>query len=140
MDQSPDALPAGVQPVDGIVHVPSHRTVEDTVAEISATIEGTGAKIFATIDQAAEAREIGLGLRPTWLIVFGNPAGGTPIMEAAPSAALDLPLKVLVWQAEDGRTWVTCLSGEWLRARYGLADQFAAALSTPEGLARRVSS
>ncbi len=140
MAQSPDALPAGVKPVDGVVHRPSHRSVEITVADLSAAIEGAGAKIFASIDQAAEAKEAGLELRPTCLIVFGNARAGTPIMEVAPPAALDLPLKLLVWQAEDGKTWITYLSAEWLCTRYGIPENFAAVLSAPENLARRVSS
>ena len=78
-------------------------------------------------------------LRPTHLIVFGNPRAGTPIMEVAPPAALDLPLKLLVWEARDGQTWITCLSGEWLRVRYGIPEGLAGVLSAPEHLARRVA-
>ena len=140
MAQSPDVLPAGVELVDGVVHQPSHRSVDQTVADLAAAVEGAGAKIFATIDQAAEAKEAGLELRPTCLIVFGDPRVGTPIMEVAPPAAIDLPLKVLVWQAEDGQTWMTYLSGEWLCARFGIPENVAAVLSAPEHLVRRVSS
>ena len=140
MTQSPDVLPAGVEPVDGVVHYRSNRSVEHTVADLSAAIQGAGAKIFAAIDQAAEAKAGGLELRPTRLIVFGNPRAGTSIMQVAPPAALDLPLKLLVWEAKDGQTWITCLSGEWLRVRYGVPEDFAAVLSAPENLARRVTS
>ena len=140
MTQPPgDVLPAGVEPVDGVVHFRSNRSIEDTVADLSAAIEGTGAKIFVAIDQAAEAKAGGLELRPTHLIVFGNPRAGTPIMEVAPPAALDLPLKLLVWEAQDGQTWITCLSGEWLRVRHGIPEGLAAVLSAPENLARRVT-
>ena len=139
MTQSPDALPAGAEPVDGVVHYRSTRSVEHTVADLSAAIEGAGAKIFAVIDQAAEAKAGGLDLRPTCLIVFGNPRAGTPIMEVAPPAALELPLRLLVWEAKDGQTWVTCLSGEWLGVRYGIPEGLAAVLSAPENLARRVT-
>ena len=140
MTQSSDVLPAGVEPVDGIAHYRSNRIVEHTVADLSAAIERAGAKIFAVVDQAAEAKASGTGLRPTSLILFGNPRAGTPIMEVAPAAALDLPLKLLVWEAEDGQTWVTCLSGDWLRVRYGVPEDLAAALSAPENLARRVTA
>jgi uncharacterized protein (DUF302 family) len=140
MAKSPgDVLPAGVEAVDGVVHLRANRSIEDTVAELSAAIEGTGAKIFAAIDQAAEANASGLVLRPTHLIVFGNPRAGAPIMEVAPPAALDLPLKLLVWEARDGQTWITCLSGEWLRVRYGIPEGLAGVLSAPEHLARRVA-
>jgi len=136
-----DALtPFGAGPVEGIVHYLSERNVQDTVAALSLTIEGAGAKIFADIDQAAEAKQAGLELRPTRLIVFGNPRAGTALMQAVPLAALDLPLKLLVWQADDGRTWVTCLSGEWLRARYGIPENFAGVLGTAEHLASRAIS
>ncbi|HTV12233.1 MAG TPA: DUF302 domain-containing protein [Acidimicrobiales bacterium] len=140
MTQSPDVLPAGVDPVEGIVHYRSNRSVEHTAADLSAAIKGAGAKIFAAIDQAAEAAAGGLELRPTRLIVFGNPRLGTSVMEVAPLAALDLPLKLLVWEAKDGHTWVTCLSGEWLRVRYGVPEDLAAVLAAPENLARRVTS
>jgi uncharacterized protein (DUF302 family) len=140
MTASPDGLPAGVEPVDGVVHYRSPRRVEQTVSDLAAAIEAAGAKIFATIDQAAEAREVGLELRPTSLIVFGNPRAGTPIMEAAPPVALDLPLKLLVWQAADGQTWITCLSGEWLAARFGITGPLAPGLAAPENLARHIIS
>jgi uncharacterized protein (DUF302 family) len=139
MAHSPGQLPAGVETVDGVVHYRSDRTVDDTVTDLSAAIEGAGAKIFAASDQAAEATAGGLELRPTRLILFGNPRAGTPIMQAAPAAALDLPLKLLVWQADDGQTWITCFSGEWLRARFGIDERFAPVLTTPENLAHRLT-
>lgn len=137
MAGSPDVLPSGVGNVDGVVHQRGPLSVEDTVTELLGAIEGAGAKVFAVIDQAAEAKQVGLELRPTRLIIFGNPQAGTGIMDLAPAAALDLPLRLLVWQAEDGQTWITCLSGEWLRNRYGIPDSFAVMLSAPEKLARR---
>lgn len=140
MTQSPGVLPAGVEAADGVAHYRSNHSVEDTVADLSVAIEGAGAKIFTVIDQAAEAQAAGLELRPTRLIVFGNPRVGTSIMAVAPPAALDLPLKLLVWEAKDGQTWITCLSGEWLRARYAIPEDFAGVLSAPEHLARRVTS
>ena len=140
MAPSSDLVPAGVEPIDGVLHHLSERSVEDTVVALSLAIEETGAKIFVAIDQAAEAEEAALELRPTRLIVFGNPRAGTSVMGAVPPAALDLPLKLLVWQAEDGQTWVTCVSGEWLCARYGIPQELGPVLSAPENLARRVSS
>ena len=85
-------------------------------------------KVFAVIDQAEEARQAGLHLRPTTLVVFGNPVGGTPVMDAVPLAALDLPLKVLVWADENG-TQVSYLSPTALGTRYGLSPDLAAKLA-----------
>ena len=81
----------------GIVTKDSPRTIDDTVSKLTALIQARGMKLFAVIDQAAEARHVDLELRPTVLVVFGDPTAGTAVMEAEPLAALDLPLKVLVW-------------------------------------------
>ena len=79
----------------------SHQSVPDTVAKLTAMISAKGMKLFAVIDQAAEARQVGLALRETTLVLFGSPKAGTPVMVASPLSALDLPLKVLVWADED---------------------------------------
>ena len=76
--------------------------MDDTVARLLSLLESKGMTVFAVIDQQAAARQVGLDLRPTTLVLFGNPAGGTPVMEAVPLSALDLPLKVLVWDDGDG--------------------------------------
>ena len=135
-----DSLPSGAELVDGVVHWASDRSVEDTVAQLSDAIGKAGAKVFNVIDQAAEAKPAGLELRPTVLILFGSPRAGTPIMEGWPVAALDLPLRLLVWRAEDERTWISCLSGEWLAARYGVSGELVGVLSTPEKLARKITA
>jgi uncharacterized protein (DUF302 family) len=87
-----------------------------------------GMKVFAVIDQSAEAREVGLQLRETTLVIFGNPAAGTPVMDAAPLVALDLPLKILVW-ADGSRTNVTYYSPAAIAARHGLDAELAAKLA-----------
>ena len=106
----------------------SHRSVADTVSALTGMISAKGMKLFAVIDQSAEARDAGLSLRETTLVIFGSPAAGTPVMAAAPLAALDLPLKVLVW-ADDGQTKVTYYDPASLAARYhldaGLAGNLA---------------
>jgi uncharacterized protein (DUF302 family) len=106
----------------------SHRSVADTVSALTAMISAKGMKLFAVIDQSAEARDAGLSLRETTLVIFGSPAAGTPVMAAAPLAALDLPLKVLVW-ADEGQTKVTYYDPASLAARYhldaGLAGNLA---------------
>ncbi|TVZ06905.1 DUF302 domain-containing protein [Trebonia kvetii] len=106
----------------------SPRTVADTVSRLTGMLAAKGMRVFAVIDQSAEAREAGLKLRETTLVLFGNPAAGTPVMDAAPLAALDLPLKVLIW-ADGSRTNVTYYSPAAIAARYGLSAELAARLS-----------
>jgi uncharacterized protein (DUF302 family) len=106
----------------------SRRSVADTVSALTGMIDAKGMKIFAVIDQAAEARQVGLSLGETTLVIFGSPAAGTPVMAAAPLAALDLPLKVLVW-ADDGQTKVSYYSPVALAARYHLPADLAGNLA-----------
>jgi uncharacterized protein (DUF302 family) len=91
-------------------------------------VQGKGIKVFAVIDHSGEAERVGLQLRDTKLIVFGSPKAGTPVMVAAPLAALDLPIKILVWD-DDGRTRVSYTAPDTLAARYELGDDLAAALA-----------
>jgi uncharacterized protein (DUF302 family) len=104
----------------GTVTKISPRPVADTVARFTGLLSAKGVKLFAVIDQSAEARQAGLRLRDTTLVIFGNPAAGTPVMDAAPLAALDLPLKVLVWD-DAGQTKVTYYAPAALAARYRLS-------------------
>ena len=112
----------------GIVTKPSPRSVEVTVARLTALLRDKGMKLFAVVDQTAEAHRVGLELRPTTLVVFGNPTAGTAVMDAAPLAALDLPLKVVVW-ADGGGTMVSYVSPDTLAGRYALPSDVAAGLA-----------
>ena len=125
--------PAGTTPVDGIVNTRSPLPLEGTVERLTQLINGAGATLFGVIDQSCEAEQAGLTLRPTRLMIFGNPAAGTPVMAATPLAALDLPLKILVWD-EDGQTRVSYTAPSELAARYGLSDELAARLAGIDGL------
>jgi uncharacterized protein (DUF302 family) len=106
----------------------SPRSVAATVSRLTGIVSAKGLKVFAVIDQSDQAREAGLRLRETTLVIFGNPAAGTPVMEAAPLAALDLPLKILIW-ADGSRTNVTYYSPAAITARYGLSAELAANLA-----------
>jgi uncharacterized protein (DUF302 family) len=110
--------------VEGLVTKPSPRSVADTVARFTHLLASKGVKVFAVIDQAVEARAVGLELRETVLVVFGSPEAGTPVMVASPLAAVDLPLKVLVWADEDG-TKVSYVAPAWLAARHQLSEELA---------------
>ena len=105
----------------------SPRPVDETVARLLEMLKSKGLKLFAVIDQAAEARAVGLELRETTLVVFGNPLAGTPVMVASPLSALDLPLKILVWASEDSGTQVSYTDPAVLAERYGLGPDLAAA-------------
>jgi uncharacterized protein (DUF302 family) len=118
----------------GVVTKESPRPFDDTVARLLDLLGSKGLKVFAVIDQQAEARGVGLDLRPTTLVVFGNPAAGTGVMAAAPLAALDLPLKILVW-ADPGRgTLVSYSAPAAIAARNGLGAELEEALEPIDGL------
>ena len=103
----------------GVVTKLSPRTVADTTARLTGILSAKDVKLFTVIDQSAEARQVGLELRDTTLVIFGNPAAGTPVMAASPMAALDLPLKVLVWD-DGGQTKVSYYAPAEIAARHGL--------------------
>jgi uncharacterized protein (DUF302 family) len=117
----------------GIVTKLSPLPVAGTVAKLTGIINAKGVKLFAVIDQSAEARQAGLSLRDTTLVIFGSPAAGTPVMAASPLAALDLPLKVLVWD-DGGQTKVSYYSPDALAARYHLGVSLAGNLAAINAL------
>ena len=106
----------------------SPRSVPDTVSRLMDILSAKGLKVFGVIDQSAEATEVGLQLRETILVLFGNPAAGTPVMAAAPLSALDLPLKVLIWD-DDGQTKVMYYGPDALAARYDLSADLSLKLA-----------
>jgi uncharacterized protein (DUF302 family) len=108
----------------GITTKLSPRSIDETVARLTELIAGREMKLFDVIDQSAEARSVGLHLRPTTLVIFGNPVAGTTVMDAAPLTALDLPLKVLVW-AEGDQTKVSYISPRAFADRYSLDPDLA---------------
>ena len=117
----------------GVVTKLSLRPVAETVARLTDLIGAKGLKLFAVIDQAAEARQVGMDLRETTLMIFGSPAAGTPVMAAAPLSALDLPLKVLIWD-DAGQTKVSYNATDWLAARHRLRQDLAANLAGIDAL------
>jgi uncharacterized protein (DUF302 family) len=108
-------------------------SVSDTVSRLTDLLTEKGLKVFAVIDQSAEARRVGMQLRETVLVLFGNPAAGTPVMAAAPLSALDLPLKVLVW-ADDGHANVSYYGPATFAARYSLSSDLEAKLAAIDPL------
>jgi uncharacterized protein (DUF302 family) len=105
---------------NGIVNKPSHHSVDETLAKLQTILQAKGIAVFALVDHSGEAAKVGMKMRPTRLLIFGNPKGGTPLMLAAPSIALDLPLKILIWEDDQGKVWVSYNTTEYLAERHDL--------------------
>jgi uncharacterized protein (DUF302 family) len=107
---------------NGLIQVKSQYPVDETVKRLEAAFTEKGMKVFALIDHSGEAEKVGLEMHPTKVVIFGSPKGGTPLMVAAPSLAIDLPLKALVAEGDDGKVSVTYNDPEYLRQRHGIPD------------------
>lgn len=106
---------------NGLIQVASPHSVNETVTRFKSIVAERGMQIFAFVDHSGEAEKVGLQMRPTKLIIFGSPKGGTPLMVAAPTLAIDLPLKVLIWQDEKAGVWVAFNSPEYLQERHNVS-------------------
>ena len=104
---------------EGLVDLPSHHSVDETVARLQGILQARGIKLFDVVDHSGEAASAGLKMPPTRLVIFGNPKAGTPLMLAAPTAAIDLPLKILVWEDKEGKVWVSYNTPDYLQRRHG---------------------
>jgi len=104
----------------GIIDVESRHSVDETTAKLRAILEAKGVTLFALVDHSGEAEKAGMKMRPTKLLIFGSPKAGTPLMLAAPSIAIDLPLKILVWEDADGKVWVSYNAPDYLRDRHNV--------------------
>lgn len=123
-------------PSSGLVSIPSRHSVDDTVARLTALLAEKGIKLFALIDHSGEAAAVGLAMPPTKVAIFGNPKAGTPLMLAAPSIALDLPLNLLIAEDDHGRVHLTYNTPVFLRDRHHLSADLIANLTVLETLAR----
>jgi uncharacterized protein (DUF302 family) len=120
----------------GIVDVSSHHSVDDTVHRLERILESKGINLFALVDHSGEAEKVGLKMPSTKLVIFGSARAGTPLMLAAPSIALDLPLKVLVWEDGEGKVWVTYNSPAYLEERHGVPTELIQNIAVIESLAK----
>ena len=114
---------------NGLVNVPSRHSVPETPDRLEALVREQGIKVFARIDFSGDAEKAGLEMRPSQLLIFGNPEAGAPLMIFSPTVAIDLPLKALAWEDADGKVWLSYNRAEYLKERYGL----------PEGLVKNIS-
>lgn len=108
---------------NGLIRIASHYSVGETVRRLEATFGEKGLRVFAVIDHGGEAERVGLKMRPTKVLIFGSPTGGTPLMVAAPSLAIDLPMKALVAEDGEGKVWLTYNNPEYLRERHGVPEE-----------------
>lgn len=118
----------------GMTILPSKHSVKETMDRFEHLLGEKNVKVFARIDQKQEAESVGLTLRPTELLMFGNPKAGTPLMQAVPTIAIDLPLKAVAWEDDSGKVWVGYNSPEFLKQRHGLTDEQTSKLSAPNAL------
>jgi uncharacterized protein (DUF302 family) len=129
--------------VEGLITRPSRRSVRETIDRLAAELAAKGVTIFARIDHAAGAAAVGMSLRPTELLIFGNAKAGTPLMQLSHAIGIDLPLKALAWEDAAGKVWLAVNDPAWLARRHGLADDGApvqAMAAMLSGLAETASS
>jgi uncharacterized protein (DUF302 family) len=124
-----------MQKEEGIVKIQSRRSVDETVDKLKTILKSKGVTLFALIDHSGEAEKAGMKMPPTKLLIFGNPKGGTPLMLASPSAALDLPLKILVAEDSQGQVWISYNSGEYLKERHGFPESLMSNIAVVQTLA-----
>ena len=124
-----------MQKEEGIIKIPSRHSVDETVDRLKSILQSKGVTLFALVDHSGEAAKAGMTMPPTKLLIFGNPKAGTPLMLAAPSAAIDLPLKILVAEDSHGQAWISYNSGDYLKERHGLPQSLMPNIAVVETLA-----
>lgn len=120
---------------DGIVTIPGRQSVDETIQKLQETLKAKGVKVFALIDHSGEAAKAGLQMRPTKVLIFGNPKAGTPLMVASPGVAIDLPLKILVWEDAEGKARISYNSPAYLQARHKIPAELVQNIAVVEALA-----
>jgi uncharacterized protein (DUF302 family) len=125
--------------IEGIIDKPSSLPVDQTVDTLKNILKSKGITLFAVVDHSGEAAKAGMNMRPTKLLMFGNPKAGTPLMLAAPSVAIDLPLKILIWQDAEGKVWISYNSPEYLKQRHGFPSELMANIEVVETLAEQAA-
>jgi len=124
---------------DGIVDKPSSHSVEETVEKLKGILQSKGVTLFATVDHSGEAAKVGMQMPPTKLLIFGSPKAGTPLMLATPSIAIDLPLKILIWEDAQGKVWVSYNSPSYLQQRHRIPPELMQNIAVIEALASKAA-
>ena len=120
---------------NGIISISSNHSVDQTVEKFKRVLQAKGVTLFALVDHSGEAEKVGMKMRPTRLLIFGSPKGGTPVMQAAPSIAIDLPLKMLIWEDAERRVWLSYNSPVYLQQRHGVPQNLLQNMAVVETLA-----
>jgi uncharacterized protein (DUF302 family)/uncharacterized membrane protein YidH (DUF202 family) len=123
----------------GISNRQSNHSVDATVDKLKGILQTKGVTLFALVDHSGEAEKVGMRMRPTKLLIFGSPKAGTPLMLAAPSSAIDLPLKILVWEDGQGKVWLSYNSPQYLQRRHGIPQDLLANIAVVEALAAKAA-
>ena len=123
----------------GIIDTPSNHSVDETVERLKGILQAKGVTLFALVDHSGEAEKVGMKMSPTKLLIFGSPKAGTPVMLAAPSSAIDLPLKILVWEDAQGKVWVTYNRLTYLQERHGIPQELLQNIAVVETLVNAVA-
>ena len=123
----------------GIINTPCNHSVDQTVEKLKGILQAKGVTLFALIDHSGEAEKAGMKMPPTKLLIFGSPKAGTPLMLAVPTMAIDLPLKILIWEDIHGKVWVSYNSAAYLQTRYGLPPDLMQTIAVVETLAAKVA-
>lgn len=133
------ALATRADEKNGIVTIASNHSVDETVAKLKTMLEAKSVTLFMVIDHSGEAAKVGMKMPNTKLLIFGNPKGGTPLMLASPSAAIDLPLKILVAEDAHGKVWISYNSPEYLKERHNLPENLIANIAVVQTLATKAA-
>jgi len=134
---SPATSKTAPETSNGIISKPSSHSVDQTVEKLKTVLQSKGVTLFALVDHSGEAEKVGMKMPPTKLLIFGSPKAGTPLMLAAPSIAIDLPLKILVWEDAQGKVWVSYNSPDYLKERHGLPQELLQNIAVVETLAAK---
>jgi uncharacterized protein (DUF302 family) len=124
---------------NGLIDLPSKRSVDQTLDKLRRILGAKNITLFAVVDHSGEAAKLGMKMRPTKLVIFGNPKAGTPVMIASPSSAIDLPLKILIWEDDRGKVWITYNSSAYLQQRHNMPTDVLPNISVIEVLAKAVA-
>ena len=123
----------------GLIDIRSSHSVDETVEKLKGILQAKGIALFALVDHSGAAIKAGMKMRPTKLLIFGNPKAGTPVMLAAPSSAIDLPLKILIWEDDHGKVWVSYNSPEYLQERHDIPKELLLNIAVVKTLAAKAA-
>jgi len=124
---------------NGIVDRPANHSVDETVEKLKGILQSKGVALFAVVDHSGEAAKVGMKMPPTKLLIFGSPKAGTPLMLASPSVAIDLPLKILIWEDTQGKAWVSYNSPPYLQQRHGIPAELMQNIAIIAALAAKAA-